>query len=99
MNVIAQKTLRVFWETHPDAEGPLKAWYKTCRRSQWKTISEVRVVYPHADLVGRCTVFNIGGNKYRLVVKIEYEFRAIFVKRIMTHSDYSRGGWQDVCNC
>ncbi|HKV41367.1 MAG TPA: type II toxin-antitoxin system HigB family toxin [Blastocatellia bacterium] len=98
MNVVALRTLRVFWEKHSDAEAPLKSWYKTCRRANWADIGQVRTVYPHADLVGRCTVFNIGGNKYRLVVKMEYALKAIFVKAVMTHAEYSRRGWEDVCN-
>jgi mRNA interferase HigB len=99
VNVVAQKTLRAFWEKHPDAAVPLKAWYRTCRRTQWRDLSDIREVYPHADRVGKCTVFNIGGNKYRLVVKIEYGIKTIFIKAVMTHSKYSKGGWEDVCNC
>jgi len=99
LSVFSKRALREFWGRHPDAEVPLESWYKTSIKANWSNLAEVRRTYPHADPVGKCTVFNIKGNEYRLVVKIEYRFRAIYVKRILTHAEYNRKGWQDVCNC
>lgn len=99
MNVVSQRALRDFWEKHPDAEGPLREWYKTCRKAKWQNITEVRQVYPHADAVGRCTVFNIKGNHYRLIVKIEYFIQTIYVKEVLTHAQYSKENWEDRCGC
>jgi mRNA interferase HigB len=97
MNVISQKTLRQFWEQHQDAEAPLRKWYKTCRKSQWHNLDDVQQIFPHADVFGACTVFNIGGNKYRLISKINYAGQAIYVKHVMTHSEYDREKWKNEC--
>ncbi len=99
MNVISQKTLREFWKNHADAKMPLKGWYRTCRKEKWQNLVEVQKVYPHADLVGRCTVFNIKGNDYRLITKITYAGQAIYIKKILTHAQYSKGDWKDACGC
>jgi mRNA interferase HigB len=97
VNVISQATLRAFWEKHPDAKGPLKSWYLTCRKARWQNLMDVKQVYPHADLAGRCTVFNIKGNHYRLITKIEYRIQRIYVKRVLTHAEYGAGRWKDEC--
>lgn len=99
MNVVSQRALRDFWEKYPDAEEPLREWYRTCRKAKWRNIIEVRQVYPHADAVGRCTVFNIKGNHYRLIVKIEYFIQAIYVKEVLTHAQYNKENWKDRCGC
>jgi mRNA interferase HigB len=99
LRVFSKRALREFWAKHRDAEGPLESWYKTSTKASWSNLAEVRLTYPHADPVGNRTVFNIKGNEYRLVVKIEYRFRAVYVKRIMTHAEYSGKEWLDVCNC
>jgi mRNA interferase HigB len=58
---------------------------------------QVKRVYPHADLVGRCTVFNIKGNQYRLITKIEYRIQRIYVNQVLTHAEYDEGKWKDEC--
>jgi len=95
--VISQATLRAFWQKYRDAEGPLKEWYKTCRKATWQSLAEVRRTYPHADAYGACTIFNIKGNHYRLIVKMEYEVQAIYVKRALTHAEYNQERWKDGC--
>lgn len=97
MNVISRKKLEKFWREHPDSKAPLKSWYNTCRKARWKSLDEVQEIYPHADPVGDCTVFNIGGNKYRLIVKIRYERQRIYVIHVLTHKDYDKGRWKDDC--
>lgn len=92
--------MREFWNKHKDAEGPLKAWWKIAIDADWSTLQDVRTTYPQADGVELdcaliVTVFNIGGNKYRLVVKIIYEYRRIYIKRVLTHPEYDRGNWKD----
>jgi mRNA interferase HigB len=88
VHVISFRTLREFAEAHPDAAEPLRAWNKIAASSEWENIAEVRKVYPHADSVGRCTVFNVRGGHYRLVVQIAYEPQVIYVKKVMTHAEY-----------
>ena len=70
MRVIALSTLRTFWERHPDAEQPLRAWNAEAKKAEWQTPNDIKREYPFASIVGgNRVVFNIGGNKYRLVVK------------------------------
>jgi mRNA interferase HigB len=100
--VISYRTLREFAGRRPDSAGPLKTWHKIASKSRWLDIADVKSVYPHADAVGKCTVFNIAGNEFRLVVQIDFEAQVIYVKRVMTHAEYSRGNgasWKKSCNC
>ncbi len=93
MHVISQKPLREFWAEYPAAERPLRTWYKVVSRAVWETFADVRAQYPHADLVGKFTVFNIGGNKYRLIAVIHHNRRKVFVRHVLTHAEYDEGNW------
>jgi mRNA interferase HigB len=95
MHVISVKRIREFIVTHRDAESSLMAWYKTAKGATWKNLAELKRTYPSADLVGRYTVFNIGGNKYRLIARIVYRSQTIFVVSIMTHEEYDLGKWKE----
>jgi mRNA interferase HigB len=100
MNVIKLRTLKAFWMVHADAERPLFDWFQFCRRARWQNIRDVRRAYPHADAVavksGRtATVFNIGGNKYRLVALVDYQFQRMLVTHVLTHADYDRERWKE----
>lgn len=95
MHVISLKRLREFFSTRSDAESSLMSWYKTAKKADWKNLAEVKQVYPAADLVGRHTVFNISGNKYRLVARIVYRSRTLFVVAVMTHEEYDLGKWKE----
>ncbi len=88
MHVITRRALKEFAALSKAAEKPLDSWFSVAKRSHWQSIADVRVSYPHADAVGRCTVFNIGGNKYRLIVKIEYKLQTIYIKNVLTHAEY-----------
>ena len=94
MNTISFKAVQKFVSSHREAETPLLAWYKTAKRAAWRNLAEVRQVYPHADLVGRYTVFNIGGNKYRLIAEINYQYQQILIRRILTHEEYDKDDWK-----
>jgi mRNA interferase HigB len=74
--VIALKALKAFWDDHPDAETALRGWYKTVRKSAWVDFASVRETFGSADLAGKCVVFNIGGNKYRLIAAVNYQSQA-----------------------
>jgi mRNA interferase HigB len=99
MRVISLKLLRQFWERHSDAEAPLRHWYKSALLAKWKSLQEVRRVYPHADGAAgtdeTLTVFNIGGNKYRLVARIRYDYQLINVRAVLTHQEYDAGKWKE----
>lgn len=91
MNVIAPRTLRAFWEKYHHAETPLRDWLKLMRDSSFTNFSELREVFPSADYVaGQLTIFNLGGNKYRLVTFIRYTLQIVFIKGVMTHAEYTR---------
>ncbi|MGA9393156.1 MAG: type II toxin-antitoxin system HigB family toxin [Candidatus Sulfotelmatobacter sp.] len=75
-------------------ESPLSEWFKVAKSAAWSSLVDVRRVYPSADFVAPYTVFNIKGNAYRLIVKIEYRWQMIFVKHVLTHDEYSKGDWK-----
>jgi mRNA interferase HigB len=91
MRIIALKTLRLFWEQHPDAQQALQAWYRDAKRAAWKTPADIRNVYRNASIVGHNrVVFNIRGNQYRLVVAVNYTSSIIYIRFIGTHQDYGK---------
>ena len=91
MRIIAKRTLRTFWEREPRAEQPLKAWYAVARKVDWSSPADVKAVYGNASIVGgNRVVFNIGGNRYRLVVRFDYSRRIGFVRFAGTHAEYDR---------
>ncbi len=93
MHVISRKKLLQAAERHRELTGPLDVWYRIAKKAEWRNILEVRRVFPAADAVDRFTVFNIKGNAYRLITEINYQTQKIFVRYILTHEDYSKGGW------
>jgi len=94
MRVIKRGALVQFWERYPDARSSLESWYAVVRKAAWKSPAEMKQVYGNADLVGRRTVFNIAGNKYRLVARVNYQTHRVFVLYLLTHAEYDRGGWK-----
>jgi mRNA interferase HigB len=92
MRVISRRTLREFWERgHADAEQPLKAWFAEVSRATWQRMEDIKIRYPRASVIdGERVVFDIGGNKYRLVVKIWFPGQAVFVKFLGTHAEYDK---------
>ena len=89
MRIIAKRTLREFWEKHPDSEAPLLAWYREVEREEWDTPAKVKEKYRSASIVGgNKMVFNIKGNHYRLVAMINYRAQIVFVRFIGTHVEY-----------
>jgi mRNA interferase HigB len=92
-----RRAIREFVETYPLAETALDAWYQIALQADWSTLVDVQKIYPHADLVGRCTVFNIHGNRYRLICRVNYKHRTIYIRSILTHKEYDKGNWKDGC--
>ena len=95
MNVISYKRLRKFSSIHRDAEASLIAWYRTAKRASWQNLAEVKRVYPSADPVGRYTVFNIRGNRYRLIARVVYRSQTVFIVAVLTHEEYDLGKWKE----
>ena len=91
MRIIAKATLRAFWERFRDAEEPLLAWYREAEKADWASPAKVKEQYRNASIVGDSrVVFNIKGNDYRLVVKINYGYHVVYVRFVGTHSEYDR---------
>jgi mRNA interferase HigB len=91
MRIIALKTLRFFWEQHPDARQALQSWYRDTKRATWTTPADIRTVYRNASVVGnKRVVFNIRGNQYRLVVAINYAHGIVYIRFIGSHQDYDK---------
>jgi mRNA interferase HigB len=91
MRIISKKTLVDFWVKHPQAETPLKSWYHDIRTNTIKQPSDIRNLYRSADFVaGNRVIFNIGGNKYRLIVKFNQNYTVGFIRFVGTHADYDK---------
>jgi len=103
MRVISKSRLVHFWQRTgcEDSEEPLKAWYAhvSDRRSDWQNWADVKASFRSADTVGNCVVFNIAGNKYRLIARIIYQSHKVYVLEIMSHKEYDKGNWKTTCGC
>jgi mRNA interferase HigB len=97
VHVISRKALRQAATKYPDLEKPLETWYRTAKKARWKSLHDVRLTYRPADSVGTCTVFNIKGNEYRLIVRINYRTGRVFIRHVLTHEEYDRGSWKHDC--
>ena len=96
MHVISKKKIREFWAVHAKAESPLNSWFRLAKTIEWSNFAEVKAAFPGADQVGKYTVFDIGGNNYRVIAEINYTRGKVFVRYVLTHADYSRGRWKGV---
>jgi len=91
MRIVAKRTLRIFWEKYPDAKDPLLAWYREVEKEDWSNSAKLKEKYRSASVVAdKRVVFNIKGNDYRLVVKINYPYRVIYIRFIGTHTEYDK---------
>ena len=89
MRIIAKRTLRDFWKRYPRAKGPLEAWHYEVRRAGWAKPTAVKLQFRSASVLqDNRVVFNIAGNQFRLVVKINYPYRIVYIRFIGTHKDY-----------
>ncbi len=91
MHVITRKRLQDFWEDYPDSERPLKTWLAVVKLKRYAGSYAVRQDFPTASFLGKWrTIFNIGGNKYRLVVDMRYDLGRIYIRHVLTHEEYDR---------
>jgi mRNA interferase HigB len=97
VHVLSRKAIRDFIQKHPLSEPSLDTWYRVAKRAEWWNIVDVRKDFPHADAFGVCTIFNIHGNSYRLIAKIDYQNQALYIRAIYTHQQYDRERWKDGC--
>ena len=94
MHVISRRKLKEAAARHGDLEGPLDTWFRIARKAQWRNLAEVRKTFSSADAVGKWTVFNSKGNRYRLITEINYVFGRIYIRHVLSHAEYDRGGWK-----
>jgi len=91
MRIISRKALREFWECHPDARQALQAWYADVKQATWRTPADIKNVYRNASIIAHNrVVFNIKGNRYRLVVAINYEYGIVYIRFVESHKEYDQ---------
>jgi mRNA interferase HigB len=95
MHVISYRRLREFCERHADCRQAVDNWYKISSKVDWSNLIEVQCVFHQAEAVSNFTIFNIKGNKYRLIVSIDYEKELIYIKNILTHAEYDKDEWKN----
>ena len=94
MHIITRKRLHEFAKKHPDSSNALESWYRIVKRTDFNSFTELRQTFPSADKVGNLTVFDIGGNKTRLIAAIHFNTHRINIRHILTHKEYDRGAWR-----
>ena len=94
MHVIAWPRLKAFYERHPAAEPPLRAWFKTISAAQFKSFAELKQAFGTVDKVAEWHVFDIGGNKYRLICYLRFDWQRCYVRHVLTHTKYDKGAWK-----
>jgi mRNA interferase HigB len=94
MHVITRKRLNEFAEQYPDTLNALAHWYRLMKRGRFRSFAQLRETFPSADIVGKFTVFNIGGNKVRLIAALHYNRQKVYIRAVLTHREYDTGTWK-----
>ena len=94
MRIISKAAIGEFCEQYPEAREPLMHWYRATKRAAWRNVVETRRDFPHADAAGVFTVFNIGGNNFRLVAAIKHRWQVVYIRSILTHTEYNKDKWK-----
>jgi len=95
MHVITRKRLNEFASKYPDAHSALEHWYRIMKVRRFGNFAQLKELFPSADQVANKTVFNIGGNKYRLIAAFHYNRNRVYIRAILTHRDYDKGNWKN----
>ena len=95
MHIITRKRLNEFAARFPEMNNALAHWYRQMKQGSFSNIKEIRSDFPSADKVGKLTVFNIGGNKARLIAAIHYNRKKIYIRAVLTHKEYDEGNWRE----
>ncbi len=94
MHVIVRKRLLEFAGKYPDSAQSLERWHRIVKHSNYNFLADLRLTFPQADQVGKFIIFNIGGNKYRLITYIMFEAKRIYIREYLTHADYDEVSWK-----
>jgi mRNA interferase HigB len=92
--VISRKKLQEAATDHRDLESALDAWFRIAKRSSWQGLTDVKKTFASADAVEKWTVFNIRGNRYRLITEINYKFQRVYIRHVLTHAEYDQEKWK-----
>ena len=95
LRVISRSRLREFSQRHADTKNSLDSWFKVASKACWKNLLDVQAQFPSAEAVGNFTVFNVKGNRYRLIVDIQYPKQTLLIKYILTHAEYDKDAWKN----
>lgn len=95
MHVITRKRLNEFAQKYPETKTALSQWYDNIKKNDFSSFVELRQIFPSADQVGKLTVFNIGGNKVRLIAAIHYNRKKVYIRAILTHQEYNKNQWKE----
>ncbi|MCX7111857.1 MAG: type II toxin-antitoxin system HigB family toxin [Proteobacteria bacterium] len=94
MRIISKKPIREFWENHPESKTVLEVWFRSVTQLTASSFPELRQTFGAADYVDGYTVFDVGGNKYRIATVIHYDKQRIYIRQVMTHAEYDRNHWR-----
>ena len=97
MRVISRKKIREAVRLHSEVAIALDAWYRIAKGTTWRSFADLRTTWASADIYKNCTIFDIKGNKFRLIAWVNYQTEKIFIKHVLTHAEYTRGRWKDDC--
>ncbi|MBF0449451.1 MAG: type II toxin-antitoxin system HigB family toxin [Candidatus Magnetomorum sp.] len=95
MHIISRKRLNDFALKYPSVKSSLQHWYKLMKKWNFESFYNLRQIFPNADRVGKLTVFDIGGNKVRLIAAVHYNRRKVYIRAVMTHDEYNDGNWKE----
>jgi mRNA interferase HigB len=94
MHLITRKTLLAFWQQHPDSKTALERWSQIIEKNNFNSFTQLKATFPSVDQVGKLTVFNVGGNKYRLIAAIHFNRHKVYIRHILTHAEYDKDNWK-----
>ena len=94
MNAISKRSLLEKAAKHPDARVAVQDWFDAASTAEWRNLEDIRQTYPATDMVGMLAIFNIKGNRYRLIVRMVFQYRRFYIKEFLTHAEYNKGAWE-----
>ena len=94
MNVISRRNLLEKAAKHPAATVAIQDWFGAASAAEWRNLQDIRQTYPATDMVGMLAIFNIRGNRYRLIVRMAFQYRRVYIKEFLTHAEYTKGAWK-----
>lgn len=95
MHIITRRRLNEFTQKYRNTQASLEHWYRLMKQGNFRSFAELRTTFPHADQVGKLTIFNISGNKARLITAIHYNRQKVYIRAVLTHDEYNKSKWKE----